>query len=149
MSHQYPTCAASGAGIALVSLDALAERVEPLVRDDDIRDAHFLHCAMNVVAEGPSLVSGVELDVSAAGILDELESLFPSHLERVLRSSVADLATHSDLVRVDTQTEFDFDDFLGQSLGLLVCCILFHMEPTVWRCSRRLSATRHSSKKSS
>jgi hypothetical protein len=44
---------------------------------------------------------------------------------------------------VDIQTEFDFDDFLGRSLGLLVYCVLFHMEPTVWRGSRQLSATCH------
>ena len=98
---------------------------------------------MKVVSEGPCLVAGMELDARAAGILDELESLFPSHLERGLRGSVADLATHGDLVRVDIQTEFDFDDFLGRSLGLLVYCVLFHMEPTVWRGSRRLSATCH------
>jgi hypothetical protein len=98
---------------------------------------------MKVVSEGPSLVAGVELDARAAGILDELESLLPSHLERGLRGSVADLATHSDLVRVDIQTEFDFDDFLGRSLGLLAYCVLFDMEPTVWRGSRRLLATCH------
>jgi hypothetical protein len=118
----------------------LQMRVEPLGRDDDIRDTHFLQGAMKVVADGPSLVAVVELDARAAGILYELESLFPSHLERGLRGSVADLATHGDLVRVDIQTEFDFDDVLGRSLGLLLYCILFHMEPTVWSGSRQLSA---------
>lgn len=98
---------------------------------------------MKVVAEGPSLIAGVELDARAAGILDELESLFSSHLERGLRGSVADLATHGDLVRVDIQTELYFDDFLGRSLGLLVYCVLFHMKSTGWRKSRRLSATCH------
>jgi hypothetical protein len=44
---------------------------------------------------------------------------------------------------VDIQTELYFDDFLGRSLGLLVCCVLFHVEPTVWRGSRQLSATCH------
>ena len=93
------------AGIALVSLNALAARVEPLGRDDDIRDAHFLQGAMKVVAEGPSLVAGVELDARAAGILDEFESLIPLHLERGLRGSVAELATHGDLGGVEIQTE--------------------------------------------
>jgi hypothetical protein len=85
----------------------------------------------------------VGLDARAAGILDELESLFPSDLERGLRGSVADLATHGDLVRVDIQAEFDFDDFLGRSLGFLVHCALFHMKPTLWRVSRRLLAKCH------
>jgi hypothetical protein len=44
---------------------------------------------------------------------------------------------------VDIQTELYFDDFLGRSLGLLVCCVLFHVKPTVWRGSRQLSATCH------
>jgi hypothetical protein len=129
--------------IALVGLDALTARVEPLGRDDEIFDAHFLQGAMKVIAEGPGLVAGVELDVRAAGILDEFESLIPLHLERGLRGSVADLATHGDLGGVDIQTELYFDDFLGRSLGLLVYCVLFHMKSTGWRKSRRLSATCH------
>jgi hypothetical protein len=73
---------------------------------------------MKAVAEGPGLVAGVELNACVAGILDELESFIPIHLERGMRSSVADLATHRDLVRRGTQTEFDFHDFLGRNLEL-------------------------------
>ena len=60
-----------------------------------------------------------------------------------LRDSVADLATDGDLSGVDIQTKLYFDHFLGRSLGLLVYCALFHMEPTVWSGSRRLSAICH------
>ena len=98
---------------------------------------------MKVIAEGLGLVAGVLLNVRAAGILDEFESLIPFHLERGLRGSVADLATHGDLGGVDIQTELYFDDFLGRSLGPLVYCVLFHMEATVRRGSHRQSAICH------
>ena len=131
------------AGIAFVGLHALAARVESLGGDDDVFDAHSFKGAMEVVAEGAGLVAGVELDAGTTRVLDELERLLVGHLERGLRGSVADLAAHGDLGGVDIQTEFDFDDFLGRSLGLLVCWVLFHMQLTGWRRSRRLSATCH------
>ena len=73
-----------------------------------------------MVVGGAGLVAGEELDTRAAGISTRL--LLPSHFNRRLRGSVGDLATQGDLVRLDIQTVFDFDDLLGRSFGLLVYC---------------------------